>query len=206
MYISPYHANVGGVPTLVICDDFADDTYPNESWMATRTDFSDLTQTRNTIQWNLDAADQQQDYTEAAWLTEQLLSVYSINPNDTVTLGEISFAIWGVFDNAAIPYLAANDSGAGYENCANGACYWLSQAQSLYASNSITLGQFSNFTVYSPTNTAPTCPGGCPSSPPQEFLTVTTPEPSAPALLGVYLSGLVALIILFRRRAVRATN
>ena len=205
VYISPYQANINGVSTLVVCDDFADNTYINESWTATPTDFSDLSNTREATFYSLTPDQITQDYTEIAWLTEQLLSVYGTTPSDTVTLGEISFAIWNVFDNAAIPYLAANDAGAGYDV---GAQSWLGQAESMYNNNSITLSQFSNFTVYSPTSATPTCPGApnCPSAPPQEFLTVSTPEPYAPALLGVYLSSLVGLIFLYRRRIVRSAS
>jgi hypothetical protein len=198
IYISPYHANIDGVSTLVVCDDFSHDTFPNESWTASVADFNSLGSTQNSTFWNLTSAQQTQLYDEAAWLTLQLLSLYSTNPNDTTTLGEISFAIWNVFDSSAIPYLASHDGGAGYENCTNGACYWQNQAINA-SSNGFAAGEFANFQVYSPSGNF-SCPSGCPTTPPQEFLAVTTPEPPAPALLAVYLSGLVGLVLLFRRR------
>src|ERR1700689_2418331 len=34
IYISPYTATINGVQTAVICDDFKDEVYVGESWMA----------------------------------------------------------------------------------------------------------------------------------------------------------------------------
>lgn len=201
VYVNPYIATINGVSNQVICDDFVDDTYLNESWTATTHKFSDLGATMNTsVKWNSStdsaittAAQQLQLYDEAAWLTLQLLSA----PNPTVQ-GEISYAIWGVFDPPAVSSWLKSFSTA-YANAAQG---WINTA----AAQTYTPGEFSNFTIYTPAaSPAPTCSGHPCSTPglPQEFLVVTMSEPPLPVLLGLNLMAVLALIFLLRRRLAR---
>lgn len=35
VYVGGYTANINGISTIVICDDFKDDSFINESWTAT---------------------------------------------------------------------------------------------------------------------------------------------------------------------------
>lgn len=193
VYVGPYTATINGVSTQVICDDFADNTYINESWTASVANFSNLGNTRNTTRPNPDLTPEQQAlyYTQVAWLTLQMLS-----SNDPTTIARIHFAIWGIFDPSALTYLDPVNRA--------GAQGWIDLARAQH----LTLDQFPNFLVYSPYPDYgnPTCNGGtCLSKPPQEFL-VVTPEPSALMLLGVDLFALVVLILLLRRRLVQAAS
>ena len=47
IYVGPYNATVNGQSAQIICDDFADDTYLNQSWTANVTTFSNLTSWRS---------------------------------------------------------------------------------------------------------------------------------------------------------------
>jgi hypothetical protein len=42
IYISPYTANINGVSSTIICDDFLDDTVAGGSWQATVNNFGSL--------------------------------------------------------------------------------------------------------------------------------------------------------------------
>lgn len=194
VYVDPYYATVNGVQTWVICDDYADDSYLNESWTANIYNYSNLGNTRNTTKWNLTATQQTQDYDEAAYLTAGLLKAFE--SNNTIAVGEITFALWGVFDSAAITSLTAWNSsyGAAAQN-------YLTQAKK----QTYTTGEFSNVLVYSPNMSDPiTCSGGpCPTKPPQEFLVVQTPEAPALVVLAFDLLALVTVAFLLRRRILR---
>jgi len=72
--------------------------------------------------------------------------------------------------------------------------WWLSQAQGLTLAQ-VGSGQFSSFLIYTPIN------GG----PPQEFI-VRAPESSAALLFGADLLGLLGLVVVFRRRSLRASH
>lgn len=197
VYVDPYYATVDGVPnTLVICDDYADDTYQNESWTANVYGISNVAQTMNTINWDLTAAQQAQKYNEAAYLTTELLAAFQ--SNNTIAAGELSFAVWGVFDPTAIPSLTAWSSKYG-----SAAQSYLSAAEA----QTYTPGEFSNVLVYSPNTSDPiTCPTGdtCgPTAPPQEFLVVRTPEPPVPFVWMFDLLALGAVAFLWRRYLVR---
>ncbi len=196
VYVNPYTATVNGVSTTIICDDYADDTYLNETWKANTYTFADLgTTTPNPdLRWQSSAggtATQLQAYSAAAALTLQLLSA----TNNTIK-GELSYAIWGIFDSQAITDLQKFNSGyataaQGYLNAALGATY--------------TAGQFSNFTIYTPDGSTPSCSGGgCPSAPPQEMFSVAVPEPPLWALLVVDLAALFGLVVFLRRRLARS--
>lgn len=196
IYVGPYVATINGVSTQVICDDFYDATYLNESWTANVSSVSNLSNPK------FGGAAQTQ-YDEVAYLSQQLLNPSVTCPKTANCAGDIQFAIWQVFDSTGsgqpFSYLSGNDL--------SNAQYWLNQAQSQH----YTSGEFSNFLVYTPTGAAPTCNGGpCASAPPQEFITdpppVRTPEPPELALLGVDLGGVGALVLFFRRRGRQAVS
>jgi PEP-CTERM motif len=166
VYVGPYVATIDGVSTPIICDDFADESYLNESWTANVTTLANLSGTK----WGgLNNATTL--YEEAAWLTEQLVNA----PQSQA--GDIQFAIWAIFDPSAIDGLSAGDQTT-VENLitqAEGETFWA--------------GEFSNILIYTADMNDPILCNGqaCANTPPQEFL-VDTPEPGALALLSLGLS------------------
>jgi hypothetical protein len=210
VYVGPYTAYINGslTPTSVICDDFKDDSYIPEYWTADIFSGANITPATNTRMAQvvngqfapgipaITGTALVQAYNEVGYLAIQLLSA-----PDAITAGEIHFALWNVFDPAALKYL--ND----YYGAGNG---YYTAALADY-NQALTFkdnpNYISQFTIYSPdTNYSITCsPAGaaCPTKPPQEFL-VRTPEAPFLALLGVDLSGIGALIYLVgRKRAAR---
>jgi hypothetical protein len=94
VYVGPYYATVNGAAnTPVICDDFADETYIGSSWNYTPNTFSTL---GNALWGN-----QTKNYEGAAWLTLQMLSLNG-NPANATQVGYLSYAIWSLFDGAAL--------------------------------------------------------------------------------------------------------
>ena len=208
VYVGAYPLTINGTSTRAVCDDFADHIYLNESWQANVYTFSQLNTTTNTLSdftvANLGttgvffggngSVSQLQLYEEAAWLTVQLL-----NPANAAYAGNLSYAIWDIFDSGAFTRLA--NRGVLNDGSQGTAAWWLSQAQQSYGS-----GNYSNFAILTPINGTAWCGSGpCPSVPPQEFL-VRTPESPAAVLLGADLLALVGFIVVFRRRMVRAAN
>lgn len=202
VYVDPYYATVNGVAnTLVICDDYLDSVYVGESWTANVYNYSNTSQTQNTTNWKLSAAKQTQDYDEAAYLSTLLLTAFQ--SGTPVQQGEITFAIWGVFDPNAIPSLTSwwAPYGAKAQSYLNAA-----------ASQKYTPNEYGNVQIYSPNlSDKITCVGGpCKTPTPQEFLVVgpaiQTPEAPAPVILAFDLLAVFAVIFLVRRRGARSTN
>jgi hypothetical protein len=172
VHTSPYYATVGSLKNVpIVCDDYAHEVYMGESWTASISTFADLSQARF---WQTggesQAADQAttlQLYDEAAYLFNELY----LQPSQR---GDISFALWSIFDPSQV------ESSVGWDS---NAAWWLASAQT----QTYTAGEFSNFEVLTPI--APTSP--------QEYL-VRTPEPSAGLLLGV---GLLAIFAFSRRKS-----
>jgi hypothetical protein len=153
VYADPYYGTINkGSQVVLVCDDFNHETDIGESWQATVSTFADL----NSVRFKQNITEQTlQDYEEAAYLYNQLLS----HPSQ---YGDISFALWALFSPNA-----RNSSGF-TPNSQN----WLSKAQlqTFYA------GEFSNFLILTPVSHK--------ANSPQEFLTTTaTPEPSSVLLL-----------------------
>jgi hypothetical protein len=173
--IGPYTATINGVSTSVICDDYDDDSYINETWTANVTTLGSLGGTK----W-VDLGNSTNLYEEAAWLSLKLLSA---GPDQA---GDIQFAIWALFDPNALNGLSASDQ-------ANVWC-WIDDAQDQTFSS----GEFANVLIYTPNITDPIrCDGNyCQNTPPQEFI-VVTPEPSEIAFV---LTGLLAVAIAVRRK------
>lgn len=179
VYIGPYTAtDSSGNSFPIICDDFASDSFINETWTANVSTFDDLSGTKF-------GATDPNGYNEAAWLSNKLL-----DPSVTgATAGAIQFAIWQIFTPTAFNSLSGT-------NLAN-AQSWLQLAEN----QTYTAGEFSNFIVLTPTSAAPTCLIGgvrtsCPSSPPQEFIT-RVPEPATLPLLAI---GFAAVFLVRSRK------
>lgn len=166
VYVGPYMATINGVSTPVICDDYSDESFLNETWTANVSTLADLSNTK----WG-GLSNATTLYEEAAWLTEQLVTA---SPSQA---GDIQFAIWAIFDPSAINGLSAGDQATvvGLISQAQGQTFWA--------------GEFSNILIYTAnTNDPILCNGqACANTPPQEFM-VDTPEPGALALLSLGLS------------------
>jgi hypothetical protein len=209
VYTSPYTASIDGVSTSVICDDFTSDSFQGLSWAATATDLGMLTggTASTSVKFEQsDAATQQFDYSVISYLSVELMQVDQSTSAGQTAAGEMSYAIWDVFDPAAD--LSSPDPLTGPELAAIGnplegyTSGYLYNAEQEVTTLGLTPTNFSartgyNVTIYTATPNQDFT---------QEFVSVSAPEPSAPALFGVYLSGLVGLIFLYRRRVVRAVT
>jgi hypothetical protein len=174
VYVGPYYATVNGVAnTLVICDDFADDSVIGHSWNFTANNFSTL----GSALWG----NQTKNYEAAAWLTLQMLSLKG-NPNNATQVGYLSYAIWSLFDKSALNGLNSIQLA--------GVNIWLGKVPS-----NLTPGQFANVVLLTPQGCA-NGPGSCPG---QEFFQVM-PEGGSAAMY-LLLAGLTCFgAMRFRRR------
>ncbi len=176
VYVGPYNftGNIKGQSGTfqLVCDDFADEVYPGESWNVTLSSLPSL----SNVQFSGST-----QYQEIAWLTQQMFQ----NLGNAQTVGDIQWAIWDIFD----PGVSSNDpygtlSTTDQQNVAN----WLNSAGTQYAG-----GNYSNVAFY--TAVLGSQPSG--DGRPQEYVGLTpTPEPSAFLLVGLGLS----LALIFGRR------
>lgn len=221
VYTSPYGITVNGTPTLLICDDFTTDISLGQTWTAaptalTTVDAGDvgslkfanapyisniLGATPPTTPLTTVAA----DYAVAAVLAAELETLPNIGTpaENTEVAGELSYALWGVFD---APLLTSINTGYGTLTGTelSVAKADLASAQALVAAATggagIALSNISvngvsleSMTVYTPTS-----PSGLASS--QEFITVATPEPSFWSIFALDLLAAASLGFIFRRR------
>ncbi len=173
VYVGPYNFTTSNGQSLqLVCDDFYNDVSVGESWTATTTTLSNLS--------NVMFSGSTTQYQEAAYL----VGVMYANIGNAQKVGEIQWAIWAIFDPAIVqkgwvdPYgtLTSADL-AGIES------YY---ADALACGNSGTCS-YPNITIYTPPLTG--------SGQPQEYIGV--PEPSSLALL---VAGMLALMLLVIRR------
>ena len=188
VYVGAYTATINGVSTPVVCDDYTDESYVPEDWTAYVNTFSTLSDGQT--KWG----DNPTLYEEAFWLVEQMY-----NPANSSEVGELSFAIWGLFDSTALSDLQSYST-ADYNIAEN----WLTQAEMSSNYGSV---DTADFTIYTPdTSDSITCPGysngDCPDTPPQEFITYNAPEPSVAAILGADLLLFGFVLEVLRRRGI----
>jgi len=209
VYTSPYNLVLNGVPTPLICDDFNTDVQTTGTWQATATSLSSLmgeTTASTVIKFDQSSPTQQVlDYSTAAVLAAELMSL----PNTNTPEGaHYSFAIWGIFDPTLLQNPSSDTYGTLNPADAAAASVLLQQAANWVksASNGSTVDfskvnaasglAIQGLTIYTPS------PNKGQS---QEFLGVSMPEPSYPAVLGLDLLAAVGLIAIFgRRKALRA--
>jgi hypothetical protein len=210
-YTSPYTALIGpagqtvatitGVPTQVICDDFVTNVDQNTPpWQAVVTSLGALAgeSTASSVvkfDQTATAAQQMTDYTAASYLAFELMNVDQSTAAGQTLAGELSFAIWGLFDPTSSdpngPFSGQWITGTNLTNAEND----LTNAFNWVSTNNANPGNFTaltgaTITIYTPT----------PLSASQEYLNVSTPEAPAPVLLAVDLLGILALVAFFRRR------
>lgn len=198
VYTDPYYAKIGpkGLTTAsqfttqnsytaaIYCDDYFDDVSVGHIWQATVTNLGALSSTSpvTTLMFETtNAATQEKDYMAAAWLAEQIAGFNQKLPSGALKAEQYSYAIWYIFDPSALSALAStnytaavDDEGLAFDKVAGD-----------------TPGDFSNVNVYTP---IPSTPGHAGS---QEYLTVSTPEPSTFSLAAL---GLAAVVLAARRR------
>jgi len=180
VYVSPYTATVNGVSTLVICDDFYAHTSVNQTWTANVTyNGGDLSNTR-VVQEGQTQTQAQALYNRAAWLVTELLAAYS--SNQTQRQGQLSFAIWGLFDPSSLGVLSTANRNAAQD--------FIDQ------SNTWASVLNSNLVIYTPTPLSSTSP--------QEYLAIRTPEGSVLILWGLNFTAMILLVAGLRRRAIRS--
>ncbi|MGB7759244.1 MAG: hypothetical protein WBL61_05415 [Bryobacteraceae bacterium] len=185
VYVSPYVATINGVTTYVICDDFATDVSLGETWQAVDNPLSSVgpggPQKFTSSDWSPYTI--QQEYDAAAILAEDVIA----NVGNSTLAGEYSYAIWTLFDPAAINGYGGSSLTSAETSAVNS---FRTAALTEAASGG---GSGLDVSIYTPS----------PLGASQEYLVVSTPEASLPATLGIELFALVGVIFLMRRRLVR---
>ncbi|MGB9458955.1 MAG: hypothetical protein WCB12_23125 [Bryobacteraceae bacterium] len=198
VYTSPYVASINGTSTYVICDDFLNDISIGDVWQAYQNPLSSVTSSGPQMFTTPDYSPYtiQQEYDAAAILAEDVLNTFLSN---SPLAEEYSFAIWTLFDPAAINGYGGNTLSVSQQNLALG---FMNSALAQAATSGAPSGV--NVTIYTPDGSITGGPDGGKGLTAQEFLVISTPEASLSATLGVSLASLVGLIFLMRRRLVRA--
>ena len=193
VYISPYTALIDGVPTTVICDDFTTEiSTSTPPWSADVTNLASLSGETSPAPLKFDTTDAAQQvtgYDVAAYLAIQILQAQEAN--DVTAQGDLSFALWGVFDPTS-----SDPDGPLSGN-------WITGTDLTNATTDLGLAEAAVAGGWTPSDYSVTIYTPSPTSAAQEFLTVTAPEASTPVLLSVDLLGLALVIAFFRRRSLR---
>jgi hypothetical protein len=221
VYTSPYYATIGTSSSVVpiICDDFADESYLPESWTAYETSLSGVT--TGPVKWTgggtvpggVGSISEAAAYTTAAYLAVEILETNQSTPAGAEQAGDLSYAMWALFDSAVFTDQTNGAGGtctlSGGYGCLSSTDFANAEAdlESAYASvktNGLNTANFDskegvNVTIYT-YDTGAACSGTSCSGPPQEFISVTTPEASTPMLLAADLLGFMALVGFFRKR------
>jgi hypothetical protein len=196
VYVDPYTATVNGVSTAVICDDWSDNTYTDETWTANVTNEAEVSTANPAPKFG----DNQALYNEVTWLADQMLPATSQNATEDT---ELSIAIWdltyganGTNEETPAPlaYLETYGTSSEYGQAITDIC----EAEGTAAGGGLCAGtnyageagyiSANDWEILTPTSAAPTCSGAaCPTAPPQEFLVEVAAEPSSLALLAVEL-------------------
>jgi hypothetical protein len=234
IYTSPYTGNINGGATIpVICDDFADESFIPEEWTALASSLSPTsTSVNGNLKWGTSnvvdgTAPTIGSVNEFSWdLTQTqaydvaaILSIDILNSTQgSMAQQDLSYALWGLFDPTGTAgdlgafawlnsYADYSDQSAAESDLSSA----LGQVNSAITNNTLgsILGNY-NVTIYSyvsPSNggMTPLCGGSaCSQLPPQEFISVTTPEASTPVLMAMDLLGFMALVVFFRKRIGRS--
>lgn len=173
----PYYAQIGPQGLTVYCDDFYDDVSIGQVWQATVTNMSALSSTSPLTNLMFDTTNgalQEKDYMAAAWLAEQIAGQNQSLPSGQQTAEQDSYALWYIFDPAALTGLSTTDSNAALND----------YDAALAAVANDTPQDFARVNIYTPLDHTPGSAGS------QEYLAVDAPEPGTLALMTVGLAGL----------------
>jgi len=206
VYVSPYQGSVcSGLNQAsctstssnvlysgyMICDDFSTDSHLGlPTWNASVT--ASASSIGGSVKFASDSnayystTTAQQNYNAVAYLASQLMM--PANMNNQTNADEYSFAIWSIFDKAALGYVTSvgtKTQGTVTLDVQNLIANAFTATASGYTGPTVT--------VYSPN----------PSGVSQEFLVVNTPEPPAPALLAFEVGGPLGMLLLFRKQLLR---
>src|SRR5271169_2932585 len=105
VFVGPYQLQVGGQPVNAPCDDYSDEIWVGESWQANQ---NPLTAAGVSSSLFGSHANADRLYLEAAYLT----SLFGKEP--TSDYNDIAYAIWGLFDPAALASSNYDDNAANF--------------------------------------------------------------------------------------------
>jgi hypothetical protein len=207
-YTDPYTAIIGaagqtkpvisGVVTQVICDDFQTDvSVDTPPWQATLTTLDSILSETSTSQvLKFDDGDsvaqQQFDYEVAAYLAIQITDTNQSTVGGQLAAGELSYALWAVFDPASDPTGPLADPD-------------LSSSELSVIKTDLAAAETAVTDGWAPTGYTVDIYTPSPIGASQEYITVSVsaPEASTPILMAVDLLGLLTLVGFLRRRALR---